>query len=80
MAEALNTEEDSIKSLTVKDQFLHLYGCPSGSSAVESPFCLDVCHHLVDHYCEWTRDVTGETGGTETKPINMNVVFIIKIK
>ena len=81
VVEALNIEEDSIKSLTVNDQVYYWQNCPSGAHSVGT---LKLDAHKPgnnpDHYCEYTRDVTGETGGTETKPINMNVVFIIKIK
>ena len=57
----------------------YLHGCiegtthfgmsEAGTSRLESP----------DYYCKFTRSIEGGSA-TETKPINMNVVFIIKIK
>ena len=60
-------------------------GCPSDSSYIgttSAGTCGDCAH---DAYCQKTRhiaisdEVTVGTGD-ETKPKNMNVVFIIKIK
>ena len=50
----------------------HILGCQkseAGTSRLESP----------DYYCKFTRSIEGGSA-TEMKPINMNVVFIIKIK
>ena len=92
MADALDLEDDSIKrtswsfgnSFTYEDNFAH-YHCPSGSfdtGSVDAGTCKDCLH---DRYCKWSKTVTvsdsGSIGtGSETKPKNMNVVYIIKIK
>ena len=80
VADALNMEEDAInvKSLTVKDWYYHMHGCAGGAhiGSPTSGTCNDCSD---DYYCERTVNIGGSKG-TETKPINMNVVFIMKIK
>ena len=93
MADALNLEEDTIKrtswsfqdSFNYEDNFLHNWGCPSGSAhvgGVDGGTCHDCSQ---DSYCKYTKSITVSDSGTvgtgsETKPKNMNVVYIIKIK
>ena len=91
--DVLNLEEDSIEqqnwsfqgSTSIKDQFFWTGGCPSDSSYI-GPTPSGTCGHCAsDQFCQKTShiaisdEVTVGTGG-ETKPKNMNVVFIMKIK
>merc|ERR1711915_699062 len=78
VADALETEVDTIKAFTYKDQFMHVTSCPSGSSWIDRTGS-GTCHDCgSDSYCE--RTMTVSSGHSETKPKNMNVVFIIKFK
>lgn len=81
VADALDTEEDSVKTehLTVEDQFYSMYSCPAGSHALNRDICAHSGSSCPDYYCAWTRNIDGSEA-TETKPVNMNVVFIIKVK
>lgn len=81
VADALVTEEDSVNTdgLSVKDWTFHTHtGCPDGSHYLWSsgPGTCSSCSS--DYYCEFIRDVEGSS--SETRPKNMNVVYIIKIK
>ena len=76
---ALNTEGDSVNTygLTVKDRAFHESSCVDGSYFIGSSYS-GTCHDCSsDAYCEFIHSIDG--GAAETRPINMNVVFIIKI-
>lgn len=79
VADALKTEEDSVNTdgLTVTDNAFHTYGCPDGTTWVggTGTGTCNTCDS--DSYCQHTQSVNG--GASETKPININVAFIIKI-
>jgi len=79
VADALNIEEDEVNTdgLTVTDNTFHTYGCPEGTTYVGSTGYGTCSSCDPDSYCQYTQSING--GSTETKPINMNVVFIIKI-
>ena len=81
VADALTTESDSVNTegLTVADNMYYEGGCQGGSSQIGrsgAGTCRDCSD---DYYCQFRRSIEGSSA-TETKPINMNVVFIIKIK
>ena len=81
VSDALITEEDSVKTdgLSVKDWAFHVGACPDGSeylSRSSSGTCRDCSD---DYYCQFTREVEGSSS-SETRPKNMNVVYIIKIQ
>ena len=73
-------EEDAanVESLTVKDRYFIVGGCGGDTQIrrLSSGTCRDCSD---DYYCERTVNIGGSED-TETKPINMNVVFIMKIK
>jgi len=76
---ALNTEDDSVNTdgLHVYDRAFHVDGCVDGARRIGGTgtgTCAG-CHE--DSYCEFTHGVYGDED--ETRPINMNVVFIIKV-
>ena len=81
VADALTTESDSVSTegLTVKDYMFYVHGCKEGSTYRGMSDCGTSRHENPDYYCQFTRSIEGSSA-TETKPINMNVVFIIKIK
>ena len=79
VSDALKTEEDSVNTdgLSVTDNAFHTYGCPEGTTYV-GPTGYGTCGECdSDSYCQYTQSVNG--GATETKPININVAFIIKV-
>ena len=79
VADALNMEDGAVQSLTTKDWYFWVHGCASGGHTVGRSDCGTDCQENPDYYCERTVNIDG-ADGTETKPINMNVVFIMKIK
>jgi len=81
VADALTTESDSVSTegLTIKDYMFYVHGCKEGSTYRGMSDCGTSRHENPDYYCQFTRSIEGSSA-TETKPINMNVVFIIKIK
>ena len=78
--EQLTLEEDAIKSHdhSTADAYLNNYkGCHTGMTHVDTVGYSNG-HSMDDWICE--RQITsGSTGGEETKPKNMNVIFIIRV-
>jgi len=79
--EQLALEEDSIKSHThsTRDAYLDLssWKCPSGTTQIAAWGIQNGNTHD-DLLCE-RELVSGPDGTTETKPKNMNVIFIIRV-
>ena len=81
MDEALKFEEDSTGPLQQKDKFLKMRqsSCPPGTIQEWQTNIDDFDPGKGDDFfCERTLDVIGASG-TETKPKNMNVVWILKV-
>ena len=81
-SDQLKLEDDSIKSHdhSTKDTFFWPYpspSCPTGSHQVNI-WGIDSNHNQDDRRCEEDFS-TGSTGNEETKPKNMNVIFIIRV-
>ena len=80
--DVLKTEEDAVKTLTTIDEYYHIGSdseatCPStGSSYGTCKGGSNGCS--ADKYCTKTRTIEG-TGGAETKPKNINLVYIIRV-
>ena len=79
VGDALTLEEDSVNGerLTYEDNFLgYDYSCPSGTTqSSKRQVCNEDCGD--DAVCKRTEHLKGSS--SETKPKNMNVVFIMKV-
>ena len=78
-ADQLILEDDSTKSHThsTVDKFFTKYHCPSGTAEV-NVWDIETDGKYDDHLCQ--EEITsGSTGAGETKPKNMNVIFIMKV-
>ena len=79
--EQLTMEEDAVKSHThsTQDSYLNRYhGCHSGMTHVDTIGYYNDEIRQDDWICQ--RQLTsGTTGGEETKPKNMNVIFIMRV-
>ena len=74
--EQLTMEEDAVKSHThsTKDAYMRRWSCPAGTTEIYvERFEND--HTFDDRVCE-RQLISGSTGGVETKPKNINVIFI----
>ena len=78
-SEQLNLEDDSVKSHShsIVDKFFHKRGCPSGTTAIDT-WDIPNSGPNDDHLCQEEK-TSGTTGAEETKPKNMNVIFIIRV-
>ena len=78
-SDQLKVEDDSIKSHShnMVDKFFSNGGCPSGSTVVATWNIWNSGGHD-DHLCQ-EQKATGSMGAEETKPKNMNVIFIIRV-
>ena len=65
-------------SHSFEDYWFHVGNCPTGWGHVGNSGAgtCSGCDH--DNYCKRTQTISG--GGTETRPKNMRVVYIMKIK
>ena len=78
-SDQLKVEDDSIKSHShnMVDKFFYNDDCPSGSTVVKT-WNIENAHSDDDHLCQEEK-ATGSMGAEETKPKNMNVIFIIRV-
>ena len=79
-SDQLRLEDDSMKSHShsTQDIYLELYGCPSDTSTIDS-YSIDTSTGPADdHHCQ-RNEASGSFGDGETKPKNMNVIFIIRV-
>jgi len=76
----LEVENDEVKSYThtFEDYWFHVGGCPAGWENVgrASDGTCSSCY--ADNYCKRTQE--SSRGGSETRPKNMRVVYIMKIE
>ena len=78
--EQLTMEEDAVKSHqhSIKDAYLKGHSCPNGMTHVDTIAYANANEPFDDFICE--RQLTsGSAGGEETKPKNMNVIFIMRV-
>ena len=76
----LSLEDGAVKTLKYDDQFYHTYGCPSDSVYLGRTRTGTCQNCADDYYCMFQGKVVGGTGGGETRPLNMAVIYIMKIK
>ena len=79
--EQLTMEEDAVKSHThsTKDAYLNRYkSCHTGMTHVDTIGYGNDEGRQDDYICE-RQLISGPTGGDETKPKNMNVIFIMRV-
>jgi len=76
----LHEQDDEVKSYTheFEDHWFHTWGCPEGWERL-GPTGDGTCGHCSDDsYCKRKQTITG--GGSETRPKNMRVVYIMRIR
>ena len=79
-SEQLNLEDDSMKSHShsTVDRYTKLWACPSGTVSVGA-WDIKADHGADDDHTCQQELISGTTGAEETKPKNMNVIFIIRV-
>ena len=73
----LATENDQVKTLSYTDHWLHQVGCPAGWTEV-GRYGWENMFGQTDPHCKRTSTVTG-SGGDETRPKNIRVIYIMKV-
>ena len=76
-SKVLLTEEDQVKTLTYTDHWLHQVGCPAGWTEI-GRYGWENMVGQPDPHCKKTSTVTG-SGGDETRPKNIRVIYIMKV-
>jgi len=82
--EVLQTQEDQVKTLHYTDYKIHYAECPSGWTPegsdpwINRPWTNIGIGGLNDPYCRRTSRVSG-SGGSENRPKNIRVIYIMKI-